>query len=46
MKRLLVLCFIAALVFGTMPAMADTKSYGDITLSGGFQAGHFPEFWE
>jgi len=23
-----------------------TKSYDDVTLSGGFQAGHFPEIWD
>jgi len=44
MKRLLALCFIAALVFGTMPAMA--VDYGDVALSGGFQAGHFADWWD
>jgi len=44
MKRRLLLTLTLILVLGAMPVSAsgpDTKDYGDVTLSGGFQAGHF-----
>ena len=55
MKKLLiaVLALVMALSFGlvtAVPAAADgptptTLDYGDVSLSGGFQAGHFPQIW-
>lgn len=49
MKRLIIICFVAICVFGAMPDSAssqDMKNYGNITLTGGFQAGHFLEWWD
>jgi len=49
MKKILFLALILALVLGTTPAMASgptNKNYGNVTLSGGFQAGHFPDWWD
>lgn len=46
MKKLLVLALAVALVVGVMPVLAQgpaVKHYGDNPLSGGFQAGHFPQ---
>jgi len=42
---------VLGLVLGLTPQIqarpnATTKSYGTINLSGGFQAGHFPEVWD
>jgi len=49
MKRQLLLALAAILILGAMPASAsgpDTTTYDDVTLSGGFQTGHFPEWWD
>jgi hypothetical protein len=49
MKRQLLLALAAVLILGAMPASAsgpDTEDYGDVTLIGGFQAAHFPEWWD
>ena len=49
MKRQLLLALAALLILGAMPAWAsspETKAYGDVTLSGGFQTGHFPDWWD
>ena len=51
MKKLLVfLAVIAFIGLGMIPALADsadpTIDYGDVTLSGGYQAGHFPQLWD
>jgi hypothetical protein len=49
MKRQLLLALAAVLILGAMPAWAsgsDTKDYGDTALSGGFQAGHFSDWWD
>ena len=49
MKRRLLLALALVLALGALPASASgpaTKDYGDVTLSGGFQAGHFPEWWD
>ena len=49
MKRQLLLALAAVLILGAMPAWAsgpDTKGYDDVTLSGGSQASHFPEWWD
>jgi len=51
MKKMLFLALTLALVLGAMPVVAgaqgpDTKNYDDITLTGGSQAGHFPEWWD
>ena len=45
MKKLLLL-FSAVLIFTAMPALADTVYYGDVDLSGGFQAGHFDDVYD
>ena len=48
MKKMFFLGLTLALVLGAMPVLASgpTKNYGDVTLSGGFQAGHFPHIWD
>jgi len=49
MKKLLLLTLTVVLLLGATPLMAqaqDQVTYGDVTLSGGFQAGHFPEWWD
>lgn len=47
MKRQFALALIIALVLGAMPAWAwGSKDYGDVTLTGGFQAGHFADWWD
>ena len=48
MKKLVVLCFAIALIFGMMPvlaATATTQNYGNQTLTG-VQAGHFDDWWD
>lgn len=41
---------VVVLVFGAMPVLASPDNsnmdYDDVTLSGGFQAGHFPHIWD
>jgi hypothetical protein len=49
MKKMLFLALILALVLGATPVLAsgpDPMDYGDVTLGGGFQAAHFPEWWD
>jgi hypothetical protein len=50
MKKLLLLTLTVVLLLGTTPVLASgpttNKNYGNVTLSGGFQAGHFPEWWD
>jgi hypothetical protein len=49
MKKLLLLTLTIGLVLGAMPLVAqaqDPVTYSDVTLTGGFQAGHFPEWWD
>ena len=48
MKRRFLLALAVVLALGAMPALASgpVMNYGDITLSGGFQAGHFSEWWD
>jgi hypothetical protein len=48
MKKRFLLALAVILALGAMPALASgpVMNYGDITLSGGFQAGHFPEWWD
>ena len=47
MKKLFCYATVIFLIFGTTSALAQTtKSYSDVTLSGGFQTGHFPEWWD
>jgi hypothetical protein len=51
MKKLVLVLGVMVLFVGLLiPSGAnadvpETKDYGDVTLSGGFQAGHFPEVW-
>jgi len=48
-KLIFVLALTLVLVLGAMPASAlgpVIENYDDITLSGGFQAGHFPDWWD
>jgi hypothetical protein len=47
MKKLFFYATVIFLIFGTTSALAQTtKNYGDITLSGGFQSGHFDDVWD
>jgi hypothetical protein len=49
MKKTLVIVLTLVLLLVATPASASgpgTEDLGDITLSGGFQAGHFPEWWD
>jgi hypothetical protein len=49
MKKTLVIVLTLVLLLVATPASASgpgTENLGDITLSGGFQAGHFPEWWD
>jgi hypothetical protein len=47
MKGRISMALILVLVLGTTPVLASsTMHYGDVTLSGGFQSGHFPEYWD
>src|SRR3972149_3096444 len=43
MKKLFIFGSIVAFTFLTMPVLAGTINYGNIFLSGGYQAGHFNE---
>jgi hypothetical protein len=47
MKKLLILAIFLALTLGAIPVSAsDPVDYGDVTLTGGSQAGHFPDWWD
>ena len=47
MKKLFLWVTVVFLIFGTTSALSQTtKDYGDINLSGGFQSGHFAEWWD
>jgi len=49
MKMRFLLALGLVLVLGVMPVLASgstARFYGDIPLSGGFQAGHFAEWWD
>jgi hypothetical protein len=49
MKKRLFLAVALVLVVGAVPAAADgptTKTYGDVTLTGGFPTGHFMDWWD
>lgn len=48
MKKLLPLALILLLFLAAIPVLSSgsTTKYGDVTLSGGLQAGHFPEWWD
>jgi hypothetical protein len=47
MKRQFLLALAIVLALGAMPAWASgPKNYGDVTLSGGFQTGHFTDWWD
>jgi len=46
---MLSLTLVLLLPLGSISAFADTattKTYSDVTLSGGYQAGNFPEVWD
>jgi hypothetical protein len=49
MKRRFLLALAVVLALGAVPTLASgptTQDYGDVTLSGGFQAGHFADWWD
>jgi len=49
MKKALFIGVVVFLVFGAMPVLASpdpTITHDDVALSGGFQAGHFPQIWD
>jgi hypothetical protein len=47
MKRQFLLALAIVLALGAMPAWASgSKDYGDVTLSGGSQTGHFADWWD
>lgn len=46
MKYFSILILIVCSCLLMMPAMAITKSYSDVPLSGGFQAGNFADVWD
>jgi len=48
MKKTLFMGLVLALSLVALPVSASgpTKDYGDVNLSGGFQAGHFSEWWD
>jgi hypothetical protein len=47
MKKLLFYAAVIFLIFGTTTAFPQTTvNYGSVALSGGFQAGHFPDWWD
>ena len=43
---IMIVLFLASLVMAQVKANGTPIIYGDITLSGGFQAGHFNEEWD
>jgi hypothetical protein len=44
---IMIMLFLASIIVIARPVKADTTiNYGDITLSGGFQAGHFIHVWD
>jgi len=47
---LIITLFLTSITTITTPVKANvspkTINYGDVTLSGGFQAGHFPDVWD
>lgn len=45
MKKLIFILSVL-LLFAASPLIAETKNYGDVTLSGGSQSGHFPDYWD
>jgi hypothetical protein len=49
LKKFALLFVVLALIINVSPAFAFDlllKNYGDVTLSGGFQAGHFNDWWD
>jgi len=47
MRRQLLLALVVVLTLAAVPVWAsEPVNYGDVTLSGGFQTGHFPEWWD
>jgi len=49
MKRQLLLALVVVLTLTVVPVWASDPvnyDYGDVTLTGGSQAGHFPEWWD
>jgi len=48
-KTVLMMLCISVLILanvGVESVSAETMNYDDVTLSGGFQTGHFPEIWD
>jgi len=46
MKKLFFYGLAAVLILATTTALAGAVDYGNVTLSGGFQAGHFNDVWD
>jgi hypothetical protein len=51
MRKIMLLGVLMALVLSAMPVsaagpMAGMKTYGNVTLTGGYQAGHFSDAWD
>jgi len=49
MKRIIFSIFALFLILGTTPALGGnpiTQNYPDVNLSGGFQSGHFSDWWD
>jgi hypothetical protein len=48
MTTIMITLFLASITVIAVPVKANgtTKHYGDVTLSGGFQSGNFPEEWD
>jgi hypothetical protein len=46
MKKLFFYGLAAVLILATTTALAGAVDYGDVALSGGFQAGHFNDVWD
>jgi hypothetical protein len=43
---IMVTLFLASITIIAVPVHGTTINYGDVTLSGGFQTGHFDEVWD
>jgi len=46
MKKLFFYGLASVLILATTTVLADPVNYPDVTLSGGFQSGHFNDIWD